>query len=64
MPQTNADTLTNAQAARLLHVHRNTIRNMIRDGRLPAHPRNRRGWHLLDREVVEMYARGVVVEQI
>jgi excisionase family DNA binding protein len=57
------DTITQAEAAGLLGVHRNTILNYLNDGRLFSYRRDTRGRRLLDRQVVEAFARGVGVRR-
>jgi excisionase family DNA binding protein len=52
------DTITHVDAAALLGCHRNTILNMVNDGRLLSFTTDSRGRRLLDRAFVEAIARG------
>jgi excisionase family DNA binding protein len=52
------ETISHVDAAALLGVHRNTILNMVNDGRLLSITTDTRGRRLLDRSVVEAIASG------
>lgn len=55
--------ITQREAAAILGCHRNTILNMLDDGRLWSYRNDNRGRRVLDRETVEAFARGVRIRR-